>query len=645
MNNSKALETTQDVLAQPSSRWFAEFGDAVPGEGSGFDCRWIAGEGRAQRLYLRNEPGCASPLFAERSGCGVVFDGVLLNRKELQSDLGEFTAPAVSHDAEIILAAYQRWGDDFLKRLRGPFALIIWDSGREVLLCLRDPLGSHPLFYADGPRNGLLLSASIDVLLGHSAVSNELNRAALADNLLDRYPRLQETFHEAVSRVPPGHVLRVTRQGRSASRYWDPAPNREVDWLSADEVERFDELLDRAVSRCLSFGPTGIFLSGGLDSASVAAVAVERSKAEGLPKPLALSLIFPDPKENEEIVQRGVANQLGLSHFLKPFFEATGSNGLIPQSLKLSETLPAPLLNTWIPAYYDLAREGSRRGCQSIITGGGGDEWLTVSPFLAADLMRDFDVRGVYRLWQSLRRSLNRSSLALAWTVGWTFGVKLHALPPAHGFVKQVAPWALKLRHRLMREPPLWVPPKWWAPDAALRRDLEQRKEEADENRRQASSSYYFREVRSALDHPIVSWELEEMFEVYQRAGVRVLQPFWDADLVDMLYRTPPLMLMHDGRSKGLVRSSMARRFPRLGFERQRKVEATSFYASLIYKDASDIWKKMGGAQTLASLGVIDEGNLRPALGKFMAKEHEGRNAHRVWTVLNTETWARRHVS
>jgi len=178
-----------------------------------------------------------------------------------------------------------------------------------------------------------------------------------------------------------------------------------------------------------------------------------------------------------------------------------------------------------------------------------------------------------------------------------------------------------------------------------LRRDLEQRREEQEENRRQVSSSYYIREVRSALDHPIVSWELEEMFEVYQRAGVRVLQPFWDVDLVDMLYRTPPLMLMHDGRNKGLVRRSMARRFPKLGFERQRKVEATSFYASLIYKDAGNIWEQLGGARTLARLGIIDEGILRPALGQFLAGEQEGRNAHRLWTVLNAETWARRRVS
>jgi len=104
-------------------------------------------------------------------------------------------------------------------------------------------------------------------------------------------------------------------------------------------------------------------------------------------------------------------------------------------------------------------------------------------------------------------------------------------------------------------------------------------------------------------------------------------------------------MLIHDGRSKCLVRRTMARRFPKLGFERQRKVEATSFYASLIYKDAGRIWEHLDGARTLASLGIIDEGNLRPALGKFLAREKEGRNAHRLWTVLNTETWARRRVS
>jgi len=231
------------------------------------------------------------------------------------------------------------------------------------------------------------------------------------------------------------------------------------------------------------------------------------------------------------------------------------------------------------------------------------------------------------------------------WNMLWRFGARPLVLPPAHKAVKKVAPWALRLRHRVSPRPPEWVRPNWLAPDATLRREWDQRREEESAHKAQASSSHYLREIRTALDHPLVSWELEEMFEVYQRAGVRMLQPYQDADLVDMLYRTPPMLLIHDGRSKGLVRRSLARRFPNLGFERQRKMEATSFYASLIYKDGGDIWQELGGARTLASLGIIDERAYRPVLDRLLRRREDGTSAHRVWTVLNLETWARAQVS
>jgi hypothetical protein len=88
--------------------------------------------------------------------------------------------------------------------------------------------------------------------------------------------------------------------------------------------------------------------------------------------------------------------------------------------------------------------------------------------------------------------------------------------------------------------------------------------------------------MRSGLGHPLVAMELEELFEQSRRLGVRVLQPFWDAALVEFLYRTPPAMLNQTGRSKGLVRDTVARRFPRLGFETQLKVTATRFGRSVI---------------------------------------------------------------
>jgi asparagine synthase (glutamine-hydrolysing) len=639
MNNPRGLkETQQEIVGQSASRWFATFTDLPGGIGSA-----VGTNSPTRTLYLGTEIDSIPPVCADHPDCCVIFDGVLFNRRDLQRDLGEVRVPSGS-DAHLILAAYLKWGEEFLSRLRGRFALIVRDNLRDVLLCLRDPLGSHPLFYAEGGNN-LVVSPSIEILLGQPNVSRELNRPALVDYFLDRYPRLEETCYEAVKRVPPGHVLLVGRENSRCYRYWDPSPDGTVKWLTPEEVDGFDQVLERAVERCLDLGQAGIFLSGGLDSVTVAAVATKRSADEGSRKPLALSLIFPDPLSNEEVVQRGVAAQLGLSQVVKPFFEATGTNGLLGPALALSSSLTAPLMNTWLPAYYQLALEGKRRGCQTILTGGGGDEWLGLSPLLAADLLRDLDFGSLYRLWQSMRRSLRRSGVALAWNLLWKFGAQQLILPPAHRFVKDVAPWALKLRRKLALRPPPWTAPNWLAPDSELRRQFGLRREEEDANKLRSSDSFYIRDIRPALDHPVVSLELEEIFEVYRRAGVRMLQPFCDADLVDMLYRTPPFLLIQNGRNKGLVRSSLARRFPQLGFERQRKVEATTFYASLIYKDGSAVWQQLGGAQTLSELGIIDQGRLGPTIERLLARRAEGSAAHRIWTTLNLETWARAHVS
>lgn len=639
MSKTQLLEQTQDsTLQQPGARWFATVAETAPTDTAGYRCRQVASDGSLRTLYVGNEIDCAPPLCAERYGRSVIFGGNLYNRWDLQHELGDSVTPVDNNDAEVILAGYLRWGEDVLPRLRGAFALVIWDSVSEVFLCLRDPIGAHPLFYADG-RDGLLVSPSVDVLIRHPHVSADLNRAALADYFVDRFPRLEETFFDAVSRVPPGHVLRVTGEARRTYRYWDPAPEGVPKWLTRDEVERFDELMDQAVNRCLSFGRAGIFLSGGLDSVSVAAVAVDQCRAEGSPNPLALSLVFPDPEANEEIVQRSVAAQLGLSQVIKPFFEATGANGLLAPALEMSRSLPAPLMNTWWPAYHALAREGQRRGCRVIITGSGGDEWLTISPYLAADLWRVFDLAGVYRLWQSLRLSNRRSSVKLLWSLLWRFGAQPVLVPPAYRFVKQVAPWVPKLRRRTF--PRL---PNWLAPDTTLRRELDLRWSEYGAKTQQTTGSFYVHQMRKALEHPLISWELEETFNVGQQAGMRVLQPFWDADLIDLLYRTPPFLLNRNARSKGLVRESVARRFPLLGFEQQRKMEASRFYSSLVYNEGASILQQLGGTRTLAELGIIDEQGFRPGLDLLLATRQFG-SAHRVWAALNLEAWARAHAS
>jgi asparagine synthase (glutamine-hydrolysing) len=565
----------------------------------------------------------ALELVAADGPLHVLLDGVL------HGDEGGAAAGAAA--ARRVLAAYRHDGESAIEQLRGTFATVVWDGERRSLLAARDPLGIHPLFWAEA-GGCLYVSSSFAALRGHPAVGGDLHREVLAEFVAARFLDAQETVVRAIRRVPPGHVLRVSGTAREARRYWHPGPQGPEDWVTEDRLEEFDVLFTRAVDRCLARGPAGIFLSGGLDSVSVAAVARERSRRAGLPAPWALSLAFPGDA-NEEDVQRGVAAQLGLPQHMVGLEQAVAPGGVLGTALDLSRSWPAPLTNYWTPAYQRLARDGRERGCRVILTGTGGDEWLGVTPYYAADLLRRGDVRGLMTLWANLQRSYPVPRLLMARNLLWRFGVRdLLAATAARG-LERAAPGLLR-RRRLRR---LHVAtPSWIAPERALRRSMDERALAAQ--RPPSGRDLYWREMDEALDHPLTSLEVEETYESGRRTGVPVLQPFWDADLVRFLVRTPPELLNRGGRSKSVVRDMVARQVPGLGFERQRKVSATSVALGAMFEAAEPAWRQLGGVPCLGELAIVDAGLLESEMKRIVA-ERDRRNAYRLWYALTVEAW------
>ena len=132
--------------------------------------------------------------------------------------------------------------------------------------------------------------------------------------------------------------------------------------------------------------------------------------------------------------------------------------------------------------------------------------------------------------------------------------------------------------------------PSWRSSDPKLWSELALRAEtiETERTREPARYGYYFAEIRLSLDHTLMSWEMEEIFENGKRLGVRFLQPYFDAELAEMLYRTPMALLNRGGLTKGLVRDTISRRFPGLGFDRQKKIEITEFFSDLIRNSGAD---------------------------------------------------------
>jgi hypothetical protein len=242
--------------------------------------------------------------------------------------------------------------------------------------------------------------------------------------------------------------------------------------------------------------------------------------------------------------------------------------------------------------------------------------------------MRRLDVAGLAKLWQAFGRSYTHSRAALAKTILWTFGLR----PLLGTYARAAAPARMHRRHlRLLSD----ATPAWVAPDRALRRELDERAARAPLP--SDKDGLYLREGRFSFDHPLVALEYEERFANGRDLGVRELHPLLDSDLVDFLWRVPPELLDRGGRSKGLVRESLRRRFPELGFDRQRKVNATNFFQDNILEHCETARRELGGVPALTDLGLIDPHAWHQAYETIRSRDRA--RAYRIWEVFSAEAW------
>jgi len=557
----------------------------------------------------------------------VVFDGHLTDRRELVVSRDGSSMD----DAMLILHAYGRFGDGLLDRMSGTFALIVWDAEKDRLLCVRDPIGIHPLLYAEHGET-LLVAPCVEPLLRHPSVTPRIDRVAAALRVLALAQRVEETLFAAVKSVPPGHVLDVGSAGSRVYRYWDPGePGGDHGLAPHEAVTQFDALLRQAADRCLETNPAAVYLSGGIDSATVAAAVAERSGARRLPPPLGLSLMVDHPDLDEESNQRAVASDLGMELVPVSIDEAVGPGRLLRATLEVSASGSAGPAGIIQPIYDFLAREALRRGRETIVNGQGGDEWLLPPDLYAADRLRALDVRALIRLWQAWYHYLPfQSHLSSARLFLWTWGAR----PLVRAAALRAGPSAARLRDQRARRL-LERMPAWFAPDAALRSEIAERALSAAPEVPLAQLNRASR--RELLDRPDRRGITEEAFATQRRLGVRTLMPLLDADVVRFLYRLPPDLLVHGGRAKALAREVVAQRLPSFGGSWPRTVSGDTFYPRLVAREVPLAWREAGGTPCLGELGIMDESKV----ARLMEDGSATPDAGLIWSATNLDVWLR----
>ncbi len=202
-----------------------------------------------------------------RGHLSIVYNGEIYNFPELRRALpGPFRSDS---DTEVLLHLYEREGADMLRSLRGMFAFAIWDARKRELLAARDRIGIKPLFYRELPDGGIGFGSEIKALLEIDRPG--MDRTALRDFFSYKYIPHPKTIYDGIRRLPPAHTL-TWRAGRlEVRRYWEPAADTRIRDMS-QAAERLGELLAEVVpEHTLSDVPVGLFLSGGIDSATLAA--------------------------------------------------------------------------------------------------------------------------------------------------------------------------------------------------------------------------------------------------------------------------------------------------------------------------------------------------------------------------------------
>ena len=211
-------------------------------------------------------------------------------------------------DPELILHAYEAWGEDCVKHLIGDFAFAIWDGRLGRLFCARDHFGVKPFFYARA-GNRFIFSTTLKELREVARLSDALNQIAIGDYLLFGVNQdLSTTTFKDIQRLPPGHTLTVSEDSITIRRYWTPAISSEVRFRDPNSyVERFSELLSVAVEDRLCTDRVSVLMSGGLDSTSVAAIARDHCNLQACT--VVYDQLIPD---QERYYSTAAANHLGI---------------------------------------------------------------------------------------------------------------------------------------------------------------------------------------------------------------------------------------------------------------------------------------------------------------------------------------------
>ena len=616
--NARGERADREVLAR-MTRALAHRGP----DGEGLFVEGPAALGH-RRLSIIDVDGGAQPMSNEDGSVWITYNGELYNEFPLRDHLktrGHIYKTA--SDTESVVHLYEDEAESFAAALNGMFALAIWDGRRRQLVLARDRMGQKPLYYAETPGGGLAFASEPKALLLHPDVRRELDPRGLARYLFYEYVPAPSSIWLGVRKLPPAHTL-VWEDGKvRLNRYWSPSWVRSATALpptslAAAAQSFWDEFRAAVASHRRADVPIGVFLSGGIDSSSVAAAVCELEPARGV---RTFSIGFEDKSFDEGPYSRLVAEHLGTDHREQTFSAKTVMD-LLPE---VAAWLDEPFGDASVLPTHLLSRF-ARAEVKVVLGGDGADELLAGYPTFAAERAA------------GLFRRLPRPARAIA-------GAAVGRMPVDHGNIS--LDFKLKQFLRGASEPLALAHQRWLgsftgveiartlaagSPDGF---DVES--EHLERARTLASGcDPLTRSLALYQDTYLPDDILTKVDRASMACGLEVRAPFLDTGLVDRVEALPSRYKYGGGQTKRLLKQAASGRLPATILDRPKKGFGIPV-ARWLRGELSPLLDRMLAPSRLKSQGLF-----RPdEVARRVAEHKAGLRDHRkpLWTLLMFQLW------
>ena len=539
----------------------ARMAEAISYRGPDGIAHWSDGRAALAHLMLRTTAESleeSQPLANEDGSLVLAMDGWLANYDELRSELLARGAVLRSRaDAELVLRAYETWGDDCPQHVDGEYAFVVWDARRREAFCAKDHAGMRPLHYHwDGKR--LLVASDLAGVLAAGDFQQRPNVGMIAEHLANLWCSADETLWEGVTRLLPGHTMRIRESGPHLRRYWLPSREPMIRYRDdRDYQAHYRDLLADCVRRASrTHLPLACDVSGGLDSSAIFAVA-HRLQTDGrLQAPALKGYTYnfgpgADPDIDEIDYARAVAGHLGVElREVTPFMpepEWFVARGKADMDMPLYPNAAMVV---------SLGQALTADGCRVDLNGEGGDEFLTTFPFDYAEQIAERD-------WRALARTLRDDSSALG-PLRAVWMLIRYGLGP-------LAPSRLRKLRRSMMGPSTKRHPGLMLLPNALGERLERRRIAAERLASMANLDPHSRLLAMMLESGFPSYAHDYCARNVAHMGYELRSPLYNRKLIEFAFAVPARQFRRGTRQKYVHVGAMAGDLPDQVLQRTTK--------------------------------------------------------------------------